>query len=282
MQALLCDRDQERHSNHWGKRWSGCVSRRASLADVVSGAWRSFGRAAALEATVDPSVPVLFFGDVDAYLGSPLRVVTVGLNPSSREFPTSNPFERFPLAEGIAEGDLDGYLDAMSAYFRTSPYKRWFGQLQPLLEGMGAGYWPGQASAALHTDICSPVATDPTWSGLAPADCEALLADGVPLWYGLLEALRPEVVVFSVAKHHLSRIGFDAVDVEWGNFHIIDTLAGGELRKPPYRVQARRYMVGGSAARFVFCPAMRSPLPIGADQKRELGAIIADRFANGR
>ena len=262
--------------------WSGGVSQRTLLADVVSGAWRSFERAAALESRVAPSVPVLFFGDVDAYFGSPLRVVTVGLNPSSKEFPASDPFERFPLAEGIGADDLDGYLDALSAYFHTSPYNKWFRHLEPLLAGMDAGYWPGQASTALHTDICSPVATDPTWSRLAPADRETLLADGVPLWHGLLEALRPEAVVFSVAECHLSGIGFDAIDEEWGDFHIIDTLAGGGPRKPPYRVQARRYMVGRSAARFVFCPAMRSPLPIGTDQKRELGAIIADRSADGR
>ena len=258
------------------------MSGRASLADAVSGAWQAFERAAALDVRVVPSVPVLFFGDVDAYFGSPLRVVTVGLNPSSREFPASDPFERFPLANGIADGNMDGYLDAMSAYFRTSPYKSWFWHFEPLLEGMGAGYWPGRASAALHTDICSPVATDPTWSGLAPADRDALLADGVPLWHGLLEALRPDAAVFSVAAGHLSRIGFDPIDGEWGDFHIFDTDAHGKPRERPYRVRSRRFMVGGAAARFVFCPAMRSPLPIGADQKRELGAIIADRAADGR
>ena len=258
------------------------MSGRALLADAVSGAWYAFDRAAPIDARVDASVPVLFFGDVDAYLGSPLRVVTVGLNPSSKEFPASDPFERFPLADGTAAGDLAGYLDAMSSYFRTSPYKTWFRHLEPLLEGMGAGYWPGRASAALHTDICSPVATDPTWSGLSPADCEALLADGVPLWHGLVEALRPDVIVFSVAQGHLSRIGFDSVDEEWCDFHVIDTKVGGGPRRRPYRVQARRYMVGGAAARFVFCPAMRSPLPIGTAQKRELGAIIADRHADGR
>ena len=85
-----------------GRGWGGRVSGRAVLADAVSGAWRAFERASALDARVDPSVPVLLFGDADAYFGSPLRVVTVGLNPSSREFPASDPFERFPLADGIS------------------------------------------------------------------------------------------------------------------------------------------------------------------------------------
>ena len=64
----------------------------------------------------------------------------------------------------------------------------------------------GKASAALHTDICSPVATNPTWSRLGEADRADLQADGGPLWHTLLETLRPHMVVLSVARDHLGRI----------------------------------------------------------------------------
>ena len=58
--------------------------KKSELGEAVKRAWRSYGRAAARGSAVTPAVPILFFGDVDAYLGSRLRVVTVGLNPSSR------------------------------------------------------------------------------------------------------------------------------------------------------------------------------------------------------
>ena len=70
------------------------------LRRAVAAAWRSFGAPASLEARVSPAIPILFFGDLDAYAGSQQRVLTVGLNPSLIEFPADDPYHRFPLAEG--------------------------------------------------------------------------------------------------------------------------------------------------------------------------------------
>ena len=108
--------------------------------------------------------PILFFGDLDAYRASPVRILTVGLNPSLLEFPTEDPFSRFPLAEGPEGRESDRYLAALSAYYRTDPYRSWFNAFEPFLNGAGSSYYSGETSTALHTDICSPVATSPTWS----------------------------------------------------------------------------------------------------------------------
>ena len=70
------------------------------LSEAVAMAWQAFDRAADRTCRVTPAVPILFFGDLDAFRASPLRVVTVGLNPSLHEFPTDEPFRRFPIAEG--------------------------------------------------------------------------------------------------------------------------------------------------------------------------------------
>jgi hypothetical protein len=44
---------------------------------------------------VPHSMPILFFGDLDKYKKSKnLKVITVGLNPSNREFPPESPFKR--------------------------------------------------------------------------------------------------------------------------------------------------------------------------------------------
>lgn len=41
---------------------------------------------------------------------------------------------------------------------------------------MDASYYDHQTSTALHTDICSPIATNPTWTRLSEADQGRLLA----------------------------------------------------------------------------------------------------------
>ena len=51
------------------------------MTGLVERAWGSFERAAVLRPRISPAVPILFFGDVDAYHGSPLRVLTVGGSP---------------------------------------------------------------------------------------------------------------------------------------------------------------------------------------------------------
>lgn len=256
---------------------------KSEFGEVVEGAWRCHGRAAALGLAVAPAVPVLFFGDVDAYFGSRLRVVTVGLNPSSREFPADDPLRRFPLAEGIDRADVGRYVDVLSAYFRVDPYAGWFGAWGPLLNGAGASYYPGAASAALHTDICSPVATDPTWSGLGGGDRSALMGDGVALWHELLVLLGPDLVLVSVARRHLGRISFEALGRRWEPIHTFNNKTDGAPRRRPYRAEARWHVIGDGVSLFVFCPASQTPLgSISFDQRRELGAVVADALRDGR
>ena len=119
---------------------------------------------------VSPGMPVLFFGDLGAYLDSPRRVVTVALNPSDKEFPSDQPWLRFPGARDLAwQGSFDvtareQYVEALSSYFVTAPYTSWFnGSFERVLWGLHASYYPGRPSVALHTDIASPVPTRPTW-----------------------------------------------------------------------------------------------------------------------
>ena len=157
------------------------MSERLSLCEAVAGAWSAFERSTALSSHITPSIPILFFGDMDAYRQSKIRTLTVGLNPSSHEFPADSPFQRFPLARGIPASDTDCYLNSLSAYFRAYPYRDWFSAFEPTLNGLGVSYYEGQPSTALHTDICSPVATDPTWSNLNEETRKELATYGVPL-----------------------------------------------------------------------------------------------------
>jgi len=250
------------------------------LSNPVALAWQAFDRAADRTCRATPAMPILFFGNLAAYRASPLRVVTVGLNPSLHEFPAGEPFRRFPLADGNREPSR--YLDAMSAYFCTDPYSAWFNAFEPLLNGLGASYYTGAASTALHTDICSPVATDPTWSRLDKADRAALEAEGGPLWRILLQELRPQIVAISVAKAHLERIEFAAIS-DWEVVHTFRRKADGKPRSQPYEIRGRWYDVGGARSLFVFGQAAQKPFGTLADsQKQQAGRMLLEVYRDGR
>ncbi len=217
-------------------------------------------------------MPILFFGDLHAYRASPLRVLTVGLNPSLHEFPFDDPFRRFPLARGGLDREPRRYLDAMSGDFRTDPYRGWFSAFEPVLNGLGASYYEGGASTALHTDICSPVATNPTWSLLHDDDRSALEADGGPLWHMLLEELKPQIVALSVAKAHFDRIAFPPI-ADWEVIHAFQRTANGGLRSWPYEAGARWYDVGGQRSLFVFGAAAQKPFGLLTDGKKRQAAM---------
>ena len=256
---------------------------RQRLSSSVALAWRVFDRASGLPSRVTPAAPILFFGDLDAYLKSPLRVLTVGLNPSLHEFPHDKSFLRFPLAGDSGDRERGRYLDAMSDYFRTDPYRSWFAAFEPLLNGAGSSYYEGgAASTALHTDICSPVATNPTWSQLKTAAQSALEKDGGPLWHTLLKVLRPQIVALSVARKHLRRIEFEP-KTEWETVHEFKRTRSGAPRRRPYEVLARWYDVGDERSLFIFGQAAQTPFGLLSDTgKRETGAIALKKYRDGR
>ena len=255
---------------------------RQFLSGPVTLAWEAFDRLVFRDYRVTPAIPILFFGDLDAYLASQLRVVTVGLNPARKEFPVKEPFLRFPPAVDNHGHDTGRYLEALSAYFRTEPYRQWFNSFEPLLNGMGASYYQGNASTALHTDICSPIATDPTWSKLDESRREELEADGGPLWHLLLEELRPQVVVLSVARDHLRRIEFTPI-TDWSVVHAFRRKRDGSLRPRRNQICGRWYDMGGGRSLVVFGKAAELPfMHIDDGRKREAGQVTFGAYQNVR
>lgn len=200
---------------------------------------------------VVPSMPILFFGDISRYWHSPRRVITVGLNPSNQEFPAADPWMRFRAGSTLAEDPISNgahlsYLEELSRYFEANPYRKWFDRsFEPLLRGLEASYYAGAVNTALHTDIASPVPTDPTWSALEAPE-QDVHRGGAELWRKLADLLAPDVIVISVARDHLAVVS-DAPLGRWEELTRID-------RDRPFVVSATEMSVarGRKGALVVF------------------------------
>jgi hypothetical protein len=204
-------------------------------------------------------------------------VITVGLNPSRIEFPTGDPWLRFPGGGQLASeaSERSTYLRLLDEYFRTAPYDGWFGQgFEPLLQGIGASYYPQRADGvALHTDLCTPLATDPTWSRLAPATKATLGQPGLPLWRDLVDVLQPHVVVISVAARHLTALSPDPTG-SWTAVYTVD-------RERPYHVRALRMRIGETDTLVVFGQAAQLPFGTISHAERRRAGVAIRRFLDG-
>lgn len=150
------------------------------------------------------SMPIAYFGDLYTYYLSKIRIITVGLNPSSQEFPRENPYLRFQATnyqQIIDNKDYKLYEKLLCEYYQRNPYLTWFNCFQGIFRGLNASYldcsrYPNHV---LHTDICSPVPTDPTWSKLSKLDRSNLFHFGQKIWHSLVEVLQPELILISVS-----------------------------------------------------------------------------------
>ena len=71
------------------------------MEQLIEDAWRLYHQASD-PCVVKPSIPILYFGDMQRYAASSLKVITVALNPSHHEFPVHDRFARFRPAESIS------------------------------------------------------------------------------------------------------------------------------------------------------------------------------------
>ncbi len=201
----------------------------AGISSLLAECWAEFDKLGAYKWLVRPALPILYFGDLERYLISEVRVITVGLNPSNKEFPDASPFRRFPAALALdraAPGWERFHLAALNEYFGVDPYTSWFGAWEPVLSGMEASYYGGN-NVALHTDLCSPLATNPTWT-LLDEDAKRLLEQaGNRLWRALVGVLEPHIVLISVAARYLAALS-QAPLGDWITCHTVE----GPTRRP--------------------------------------------------
>lgn len=184
------------------------------LSDLVDKYWKDFQGKRSYECVYKPSVPIIWFGDLEAYKKSKWKIVTVGLNPSDAEFNNSiyprrksnqKSFWRFPLSEKLWEKqmlnpeDKERFVKSLNDYFRKEPYG-WFNVSEKLLNVLNASFYTKTEyeNTAIHIDIYTAIATFPTWSKLNKEDQDDLMNTG--LFEELLLFLEPNIILISCNK----------------------------------------------------------------------------------
>jgi len=176
-----------------------------------------------LKEIVPSSIPILWFGDFEKYCLSPKKIITVSLNPSDNEFKLNKTgryqtIHRFPSYNG----SLISLYTSYNEYFNKKPYNKWFkSSFGSVLASFNASHYNdnGFTNTALHTDIGSPYATSPSWSGLSPAVKQILEPRGSATWHNLIRILEPDVILFSASNSFQNKISFPQVG-KWNAINV--------------------------------------------------------------
>jgi hypothetical protein len=133
---------------------------------------------------------------------------------------------------------------------------------------MGASFYDGGENTALHTDLCSPLATDPTWRRLPASTRADLAAEGRPLWHELARALAPDLIIASIATAELDGITFPRL----GDWRVVYTVERGS----PLPVRAVKLeIVPGKATLLAFGQAAQTPFgTVSRHQRRLIGEAL--------
>lgn len=171
------------------------------LNDLLSEVFTEF-KSHKCELILKDSFPIMWFGDMEAYMHSRQRIVTIGLNPSDREFEEGT--NRFNGAkEAIEKDDIWSYTNAMNRYFdkENNTYTGWFSHYNKVLSGLDATYGEcfgeKKENTAVHIDFV-PVATTKKWSKMRTKEKRFLVCQSREHLQRLICILNPNIIVASV------------------------------------------------------------------------------------
>jgi len=144
---------------------------------------------------------------------------------------------------------------------------------------MNATFYPHNKyeNKAIHTDICTPLATSPTWSGCPREMKNELSNKGAIIWNRLISLLKPHLVLISVNQQHLDKIKFG--EKKWEKFHTIDKKGDGKKRKAPYKIYYKKAKINDTTTIFIHDkPANVKPFLLSPNQKNKVGNLIYEAF----
>lgn len=180
------------------------------LYELIDEYWKDYTDNYKLDCVVKPSIPVIWFGDIEGYFrSSRKKIITLATNPSDQEFKKKRFSEANSLTvnDRIDEGNNRGKLiDGYNSYFKNDDnyFKRWFDDFEMVLnllpDAYSASYNKDTTNRAIHIDYATALATDPVWWKLKDAGYKKekeKLSENVELFYKLLIYLDPDVVLFT-------------------------------------------------------------------------------------
>ena len=148
------------------------------------------------------AIPIAWFGNIEQYFKSRTKVLTISLNPSYNEFPQWGK-QRFQdltaIRDGIIQKDypLDLMMKNYNDYFKFNPYMQWFSFYERRLNELDCSYYDTpEKNTAIHIDMYSAIATEPTWGKLS--DLQKYRIQNIPLFRELLKILNPQIALVSV------------------------------------------------------------------------------------
>ncbi len=156
---------------------------------------------------VKNSIPIIWFGNLEKYQASPVKIVTVGLNPSWHEFlekdgtPLKNLRFKHVYLSSSDENKLNKLYSTLNEYFQTNPYRQYFDGYEFALHYLGASYGGNMSTVktdivAVHIDVYSALATEILYSS-----CPKELFH-TQLFSQFFDYLSPDIVLASIGKDH--------------------------------------------------------------------------------
>lgn len=214
------------------------MTRKQELLNLITNELNDFKKLNFGHNIVPNSVPIVWFGNVEKYSESELKIITVSLNPSDIEFKshkTSNPTTnlRFP----DYNGSVASLYSAYNNYFLKNPYNSWFkASFGAVLASFDSSHYENAQNTALHTDIGCSYATSPTWTGLTSSDKNVLEHIGAKSWHSLVEILEPDVILFSASNNFENKISFPQV----GSWTSINVKSKSPLLKGTFKISQNK------------------------------------------
>ncbi|MBD5091780.1 MAG: hypothetical protein HDT36_00115 [Clostridiales bacterium] len=207
------------------------------LQKIVNNYLKDFENKKNFDFVVKNSIPVVWFGDIEAYQKSPKRIVTIGVNPSNKEFPTKDK-PRFDCKANNA----DALYNTLNNYFKdndtSNPYTGWFNNLERCLNLIDTSFG-GKMNAtnftntAIHIDEHTSIATSKIWRKLKEKQIQEI--NQQELFQDLLNYLNPDVILMS--RNH---------DIFMSSLHIVNPVQiFYEHRKIEVYQENNRIMVYG-------------------------------------
>lgn len=195
---------------------------------LIQQCWNNFQSIKQQPYVVPNSIPILWFGNMNAYRQSDLRIVTVGLNPSNIEFlpkigsTNYSVVYRFPKAvnlvgkKTLSPKDIVDYENSMNDYFtnqlngKPTWYRAWFSNNEAALHGLDASYLKSTdyKRTAIHIDLWTPLATK-KWKQLTNNQ-KQLLHNNVGYSFNqMVTKLNPHVIIACMNSHFIQSTFFD-------------------------------------------------------------------------